>query len=225
MVLFSLFPSNYAIVTINSHGLSLSQAVVFLYNESMPRLKYYLKQPRGAIVRDILFWVEAGGVAVAAIAAPNAVGVFAREFVRRHPARRNNSAVTAFRRLLREGSLELNKEGRQIYASLTKEGKKRAGRFQIDSLEIQKPKRWDKKWRIVIFDIPHENRLVREALRGFLKRLGFCQVQKSVWAYPYDCRDEIKLIRDFFGVPPSQLCLIVAAEIEQAYELRKRFKL
>ncbi len=191
----------------------------------MSRAKYYLKQPRSAIIRDILFWVEAGGVAFSAIAAPNASKVLAEAFLKRHPEKRRNSGVTAFRRLLKDGSLELTREGRQLYVSLTEEGRKKAGRFQIGALAIQKPKRWDKKWRIVIFDIPHENRLVREVLRGFLKRLGFYQMQKSVWILPYDCRDEVKLIRDFFGVPPAQLCLIVASEIEQAHELRKRFRL
>ena len=42
--------------------------------------------------------------------------------------------------------------------------------------------KWDGKWRIVIFDIPENKRVIRSILRNRLKMWGFVSWQKSVWA-------------------------------------------
>jgi len=83
---------------------------------------------------------------------------------------------------------------------LTNKGKKEALRYNIENMKIQKPIRWDKKWRFVIFDIPEKKRVVREILRKKLNNLGFCQIQKSVWVYPYECKKEIDFLVEFFEV-------------------------
>jgi len=60
--------------------------------------------------------------------------------------------------------------------------------------------KWDGQWRMVIFDIPEDLRKARDALRSKLKELGFCELQKSVFVFPYECKDEIDFIVEFFGV-------------------------
>lgn len=126
--------------------------------------------------------------------------------------------------LKRKGYLIIEKRQNQIYISLTKKGKKRAGKYQIDDLKIKKSEKWDGLWRIVIFDIPDLTRMKREALRGKLKELGFCLFQKSVWVYPYDCQKAIILLRGFFGLKTTQLTLI-EGKIEEDIILRKAFGL
>ena len=64
--------------------------------------------------------------------------------------------------------------------TLTEKGEKFALRFKIDEISIPIPVHWDKKWRIVIFDIPEKHKGAREALRIKLSELGFIQFQKSV---------------------------------------------
>ena len=83
---------------------------------------------------------------------------------------------------------------------LTKEGKKKALKFQIDEIKIKKPEKWDGKWRVVIFDIPEKNKKAREALRNKLKELGFKELQKSVLVLPYECEDEIDFIAEVFEI-------------------------
>lgn len=83
---------------------------------------------------------------------------------------------------------------------LTKEGKKKALKYQIDEIEIKKPDKWDGKWRIVIFDIPEKKKKAREALRNKLKDLGFKELQKSVFVLPYECEDEIDFIAEVFEI-------------------------
>ena len=115
---------------------------------------------------------------------------------------------SAFYYMRHEGYIDIRSEGNQIYVYLTKEGEKRAGKYRINHLRIEKPKKWDGLWRVVVFDVPDLTRIKREALRGKLKELGFRIVQKSVWAHPYPCREEINLLRDFFGLTVSQLSMI-----------------
>ena len=57
-----------------------------------------------------------------------------------------------------------------------------------------KTKKWDKKWRIVIFDIPSEFHKNRIYLRKKLLNLGFFPLQKSVYVYPYPCEEELGYI-------------------------------
>ena len=122
-------------------------------------------------------------------------------------------------------SLKQNSSKQEIYISLTERGRKIAGRFQIDCLNINKPKKWDRKWRIVIFDISHLKNLQRNVFRGKLKELGFCPLQKSVWIHPFPCKDEIALLREFFGLSQKEIRLITAKDIENDSYLRKVFKL
>jgi DNA-binding transcriptional regulator PaaX len=138
---------------------------------------------------------------------------------------KKKKVYNAFYRLKKEGCIKIEKKNHQIYISLTDKGRKKAGWLQIDALKIKKPKKWDKKWRIVIFDISQLKKILREAFRGKLKELGFRQLQKSVWIIPYDCRDEIELLRDFFGLSKKELRLIVAESIDGEDILKKIFKI
>ena len=85
-----------------------------------------------------------------------------------------------------------------VRIELTEKGKKRALAFNIDNITIKHPFSWDGKWRIVIFDIPEKKRQGRDALRNKIKELGFYELQKSVWVYPFPCKDEIDFIVEFF---------------------------
>lgn len=131
----------------------------------------------------------------------------------------------AFYYLKKQGYLNIKKVNRQIYISLTEKGKKKAGKYQIDSLKIEIPPKWDGKWRLVIFDIPNDQGIKREAFRGKLKEFGFYLLQKSIWIYPHKCEKEIKLLREFFGLTTKYLRIITVEEIEEDSALRKIFKL
>ena len=52
-------------------------------------------------------------------------------------------------------------------------------------------KKWDRKWRIVIFDIPEELHKNRNSFRAKIKNLGFYMLQRSVFVFPYPCEEEL----------------------------------
>jgi len=131
----------------------------------------------------------------------------------------------AFYYLKRNGLIHMEYRGQQMYVSLTKEGKRKAGKYQIDDLEIKKPKKWDGQWRVLIFDIADKQRIKREALRGKIKELGLFQLQKSVWVYPYDFKKEMALLREFFGLTDCEMKIIEASKIENDSSIREFFRL
>jgi len=86
---------------------------------------------------------------------------------------------------------------------LTNKGQKRVKEFCFEELKIGKPARWDKKWRVLVYDIPMRPALydnARRALRLKIKELGFKQIQKSVWVCPYECEDEILFLSESYQV-------------------------
>lgn len=191
---------------------------------NMAIYKYYFRKPKGEIVKDILLWLAIGGAVAMSASSPYFGMNLIKSFLKgkRHKPK---STINAFSRLYKQGCIALEKKHHQYYISLTPEGRKKAGIYQINALEIRRPKQWDHKWRIVIFDIPHRNRFVREVLRGTLKQLGFRLLQKSVWVHPFACKDEIDLLCSLFGLTSQEVRLITAQDIGETTNLKKVFHL
>lgn len=83
---------------------------------------------------------------------------------------------------------------------INEKGKKLAMRYDPDQISVARPAKWDKKWRVVIFDIPEKKRAARDALREKIKELGFYELQKSTWVFPYECTKEIIFLAEFFEI-------------------------
>lgn len=92
------------------------------------------------------------------------------------------------------------KEDGSIEVVLTEGGKNLALKFNFDKMSIKKPASWDGKWRIVLYDIPEKKKKAREAFRKKLKELGFFELQKSVFIYPFPCKEEIDFVVEFFEI-------------------------
>ncbi len=85
---------------------------------------------------------------------------------------------------------------------LSEQGKKRVLQFKIDQLTLPKLTHWDGHWQVVLYDIPEKNKIGREAFRHKIKELGFYEWQKSVFIYPFPCRDEIDFVIEVFDLRP-----------------------
>ncbi len=132
---------------------------------------------------------------------------------------------SAFENIKRQKLIEYvtDKDGQNI-VKITTKGRTRLKHFTIELMEIKKPKKWDGKWRLVMFDIPIRFTKGREALRYHLKELNFFQFQKSAWICPYPCEDEIIFIADFFGVGKYVEILTVESILREE-KLKKYFRL
>ena len=108
-----------------------------------------------------------------------------------------------FNLLKKKGNLEFVKEEDDcLFYKFSEKGKAKVRKFIIDELQISAPKEWDKKWRLIIFDIPEKKRSGRVALRKKLNDMGFFQCQKSAWIHPFPCLEEIEFIKDVFNIKP-----------------------
>ncbi len=107
---------------------------------------------------------------------------------------------------------------------LTEKGKKKVLRYRIDEMTIAVMGHWDKKWRIVVFDIPEKIKKARDALAGVLKRLGFYQLQKSVFIFPHPCKEELNFVIEFFRLRPY-VRYIEAIHLDNEPHLKEIFKL
>lgn len=87
-------------------------------------------------------------------------------------------------RNIKTGYIEKVEKHGEIYIRLTSAGNKKIVR-DFPFLAFQN-KRWDRKWRVVIFDIEETSKQVRERFRRKLKELGFGMLQESVFISPYD---------------------------------------
>lgn len=114
------------------------------------------------------------------------------------------------KRSLETGYIEKIIKNNKTYLRLTSTGQEKTKRdFPFTLLQNKK---WDGKWRVVIFDIEEKERKNRDFLRVKLKELGFGMIQKSVWISPYnfavDFREFIKsfgLADQVFVIEVSQL--------------------
>lgn len=190
----------------------------------MSKYKYYFRKPRSEIAKDVFKWLAVSGMVYIAASSPYFVlnlWKSSKEF-RKY---KRKKVYNTFYNLQRAGYIDIGKRNNQFYFALTEKGKKKAGWLQIDSLEVKRPKKWDRKWRIVMFDIAQIKKFYRELFRGKLKELGFYPLQKSVWVIPFNCSDEIELLKDFFGLSEKEVKLVVATDIGNDARLRKNFKI
>ena len=111
-----------------------------------------------------------------------------------------------------------------ISVVLTEKGKNIALKYNPDRMFIKKPPRWDGKWRFVIFDIPEKKKAARQALRDRLRAFGFYQLQRSVWVYPYECKNEIDFIMELFEIRNHVHYFISESWLQDA-ALKLHFKL
>lgn len=166
----------------------------------------------------------AGGLSIALLA-PNALQIL-RMFDKNIGKTRglSNSIRNAATRLAYAGLVRFEETGKGKFLRLTPEGEKRLKIAEARNFQLKKPKRWDKKWRIIIFDIKEERKTLRNKIRHTLRQIGFTRLQDSVWVYPYDCEDLITLLKIDFKIGKDVL-YIIADKIENDKQLKKQYGL
>jgi DNA-binding transcriptional regulator PaaX len=109
---------------------------------------------------------------------------------------------------------------------LTEKGKLKAIEYSLLKRLKIKDKKWDGRWWMLIFDVPERLRNGRNALRWKIKKLGFYELQKSVFVIPYECKKEIDLIVSYFNLKPYvHYGVIEIAGEEINKKLKKHFGL
>lgn len=182
---------------------------------------------RSKVVKAVLISLAAGSFVALAVVAPNALQLLG-PLVDKSKQGMNNRRYyikSTLGRLAEKGFIIFKKsENGKSYARLTDKGKQELLKYRLEELIINKPLRWDGKWRIVIYDIKELKRRERNQMRRELINLGFTYLQNSVWVYPYECDEFIALLKTYYGLGRSLLYLVVE-KLEDDQRLRKEFGL
>lgn len=174
------------------------------------------------ITKEILLTIGAVGFVFVLITCPGIGYLFKDSFrKKRYPEKNFKQSL---RKLKKEQLILIEKKGKQTVIKLSEKGKRKLLRYKLEELKINKYKKWDGWWRIVVFDIPEKKRLARDALRRKLRELNFYKLQKSIFVYPYDCKEVIDFIKILFEIDPY-VNLILAKSIENEQKIKKFFKL
>ncbi len=168
----------------------------------------------------ILKTIAMAGMLSVALVAPNVLGAMDKLGIL--PKRRQKEYISSSGSKLATKGLLKFQDG---HYELTEDGKKTLRRWELADYQFEKPRKWDKKWRLVIYDISEKRKgKIRRQIFDLFKNAGFYRLQDSIWVYPYDCEDIIGLLKTDFGVG-KEILYIIANEIENDRYLREYFGL
>lgn len=147
--------------------------------------------------------------------------------------RTENSFYTALSRLKRrrfvvrtaERKYELTPTGE--YAALKAFVRKEfteAERHTTQNSQLKTPRKWDGRWRLVLFDVPESKRPLRDYIRNTLKRLGCREFQRSLWIYPHKLPSFILRMLDDPQVR-KHARVVTTYDIDYEEDLRRMFRL
>lgn len=125
-------------------------------------------------------------------------------------------------RLENQGFIKKYYDDKIAFFEISDKGIQKLRKHISDQMINVKPKYWDKKWHLVIFDIPNEETTKRNILRSKLVEFGFLKLQESVYIYPFNCLNEINLIKAMYNLS-KYVQYIVADHVETEINLVHRF--
>ncbi len=174
------------------------------------------------IQQAVLAAVAIVGLLAWAAVAPNTL-----QLLRYLPKEKYNliyRAKTAAGRLVAKGQAVWVERSGKKYLRLTPAGQNVLAFEQAKVALKNQKKKWDGRWRMVVFDIPERRKNIRVRLRAVMREIGFVRLQDSVWIYPYDCEDFMALLKVELKIGKDVLYAI-ADTIEHDKDLRRQFNL
>ena len=186
--------------------------------EQEARIKKRRRDLRSAILASVGI---AGVIAVAAIA-PNIVRLLKTTGIN---ARLRFKTKRALARLKVRGEIEFVSQGGKAFVRLTERGEQAlAMHAEKVKLASSKPRKWDQRYRLIIFDVPERRKRIRDLLRREMRGVGFLRIQDSAWLYPYDCEEFISLLKADLHIGKDVLYAVVDSIDNDAW-VRKHFGL
>jgi len=144
--------------------------------------------------KDIIRLVGAGLLVASAIVCPNIAQLL--KYLEPDNSKKRYIYKQSLIRLKKKGVLQLF--GEEI--KLTKKGKLLLKYIDIESFNINPEGEWDGRWHLICYDVPERYKTERDYFRLKLLDLGFVIIQDSLWVYPFNCKEEMAVIADYFGI-------------------------
>lgn len=164
------------------------------------------KRRKGEIQTAVLSAIGLAGILLVSMAAPNTLQLLGKFTGNKY--RFNNQAKNALSRLAAKKYVTFVERGGKRFARITDAGK-RALLLEQMKFSGGTRKRWDQRWRVVMFDVPERRRATRDSLRRTMQAMGFFRLQDSAWVYPYDCEDVVALVKAELEIGKDVMYLVV----------------
>lgn len=180
-------------------------------NDLVDKAKRVLEYPG---VKEVLGLLAVGSFLVLAVAVPS-LPVIAKEILDERSDREWRKynpwyLQRTLKRLKKQKLVDFDLEDDKIVVKLTGQGKKKILKYSLASLEIKRPIVWDRKWRLIIYDVPNEKRKSADLFSQTLRDLGMYRMQKSVFLCPFPCENEVEFLREFYGIGEHVWILMVS---------------
>ncbi len=107
---------------------------------------------------------------------------------------------------------------------LTEKGYGYMRKVMLKHVSIPRTTMWDKRWRVLMFDIPEDLVHIRREVSVLIREMGMKKMQNSVFVSPYPCVKEIKKLAEYYSVE-KYLIYLETETLSCAEELRTHFKL
>ena len=121
--------------------------------------------------------------------------------------------------------IQIERKNDELYVTVRNKNDVSILKYSLrEILNLKKNNNWQKKWFLVVFDVPEEERNKRDYLRRFLKEIGFYPYNQSVYVFPYECEKEIRLIKKIVE-GGKYISYIIAEKLEHENQLKTHFRL
>ena len=180
-----------------------------------------MNKPHSEITKKILLFLLVSGVLlVASPTTPKAATALWKAVFKGIRSGKKDAAYV--HRLVKAKYIAVIHTKNGVKLELTKRGKYIAQNIKDGNRD--KPPSWDGVWHVVMYDIPSKHKHERDMFRAKVKELGMYQLQKSVWVYPYDCKEEIQFLCDILSVSyKKHILYFETKEIPEMNELKNIF--
>jgi len=157
----------------------------------------------------ILGIIALGGLLTVTAIAPNALQVIrhakrVRRFFRSSLTKKQDQQrklADSFYYLKSQGYIDLKKTEKGITVLITDKGRIRVDKINFEALTIRRQESWNKKWWVILADIPSkEFKIQADMFRRKVKSMNFYPLQRTVWVYPHDPRNEIAFLSSHFNI-------------------------
>lgn len=157
-----------------------------------------------AKVQDVLRLVGAGAFLAASIAIPSLSQVLL-PFLKTdeyEAFRRFNFPYLkrTLKRLEEQKLVEIEDQEVFQVVKITDAGRRRILKYALDELAIKRPRIWDRKWRLVSYDIPKRLNWSRNVFREYLRAWRFYSLHESVYLHAYPCEKEVEFLREYLQI-------------------------
>ncbi|MFA6536756.1 MAG: hypothetical protein WC250_02155 [Candidatus Paceibacterota bacterium] len=187
--------------------------------------KYQSRNLYSGKIKSKLIILLLGGLALSLSRSPRQQFEILSEMADEWQGIRRSSIKRAIKSIHRDRLVsEIKSSDGSIRLVLTERGKEAGVLCNLDKLKLKVPAKWDGNWRIVIFDVPEKLKVVRESLRMHLNNLGFIELQKSAFIYPFPCFEEVSEVVNFYGAE-KHVRMITASAVDNEESLKIQFDL